>query len=65
MYDGEIVEQNKHRRLLLQLYLKNVAKDRRSFRLGSQRVKCAGHTKPLFFLALKEFVVLELAHTKK
>ena len=52
----------KHRRRLLQqLYLKHVVKERRSFRFGGQRVTCA--IQPKGFLALKKFVVLDL--TKK
>ena len=64
IHNWEIVEKNKYRRLLLlQLYLKNVAKEKRSFRFGSQSETCAVHPKAFRFLALKEFVVLE--RTKK
>jgi hypothetical protein len=56
IYNREIAEKIRYRRLLLQLYLKNVAKERPSFRLGSQRVTFAAHPKVFLFLALKEFV---------
>ena len=65
IYNRELFEKIKYQHFLLQLYFKNIAIERRSFRLGSQRLTCAVHPKAFLFLALKEFLVLELAKKKK